>query len=107
MTEKVPADQIENIVGAKRHQTQHIGRLIGPEGDGNLYILHSQECRDEFEDLRDCPFSLVLDWYGVFTSAWDGKRDVPVVLDIFFPFGVIPWIEENRECDEHVNVVKQ
>lgn len=32
--------RIEAIVGAKRHPTEHIGRVV----DGELVVMHSQEC---------------------------------------------------------------
>ena len=59
MTSPVPADQIETLVGARRHPTEHIIR--GRSDDGMAYILHPDQCRDMYADLRDCPWSLALD----------------------------------------------
>lgn len=59
MTDIVPADRIETIVGARRHPREHIARGVLPED--RLYILHSAECRECYADLRDCPWSLALD----------------------------------------------
>lgn len=59
MTDIVPADQIETLVGARRHPTEHIAR--GDTATGRVYILHSAKCRLRYRDLRDCPWSLALD----------------------------------------------
>jgi len=75
MSNLVPADRIEAIVGAVRHPTDHIGRAVSAEE--TVYILHSQECRDSGVDLRECPYSLALD-FGVDLSGW--VEDVPVRL---------------------------
>lgn len=90
MTERVPADQIEEIVGAPRQLGHHLGRLIGPEGGGNLFILHSARCRDALADLRECHYSLILDHYGVSPCWWEGMRDRPVRLGIMPGVGLVP-----------------
>ena len=59
MTHRVPADQIEALVGAKRHQSRHIIR--GGEVSGIAYILHPHTCLKRHTDLRECPWSLALD----------------------------------------------
>lgn len=59
MTGQVPGDQIEIVVGARRHPREHIIR--GIPDDGFAYILHSSECRARYDDLRECPWSLALD----------------------------------------------
>lgn len=59
MSAHVPASEIETIVGATRHQTQHVIR--GNYIDGTAYLLHSHECLARYRDLRDCPWSLALD----------------------------------------------
>ena len=78
MSELVHPDRIEEIVGAKRRATDHIARAVSAEQE--VYILHSQECRDGTPDLRTCPFSIALDQGiepGVFIV------DVPVLVGIF------------------------
>lgn len=90
MTERVPADRIEAIVGAARQLGRLIGRLIGPEGDGDLFILHSSRCRAVRGDLRECHYSLMLDRYGVPTAWWEGMRDRPVRLGIMPGVGLVP-----------------
>lgn len=83
MTQRVPADRIEEIVGAKRHATDHYGRAISAEQ--TVYILHSQACKDSTPDLRDCPFSLALDQGIERTYPWTGwqrVQDQPVRLEI-------------------------
>lgn len=77
MAERVPADQIERIVGATRHPTDHIGRAVSAEQ--KVYILHSAECYGTTPDLRRCPFSLALD-RGINPREW--IEDEPVVLRI-------------------------
>lgn len=57
MTDLVPTDEIEGIVGAARHPTEHIGRRVGQ----TFYILHSRECLDGGVDLRECVYSVALD----------------------------------------------
>ncbi len=79
MSDLVPATEIEQIVGADRHATMHIGRA--DSSDEMVYILHSHECKDSGIDLRDCNLSLALD-NGIDRSQWDGYEDRPVALGI-------------------------
>lgn len=79
MTDLVPADRIEQIVGALRHDLIHIGRAV--TGDQAVYILHSSECRDSGIDLRACQFSIALD-RGIAASDWSGHEDRPVLLGV-------------------------
>lgn len=58
MSDRVPADLIERVVGAWRHATRHIIR--GDDG-GAAYLMHSRECVSTWDDLRDCPWSIALD----------------------------------------------
>lgn len=73
MTDLVPADQIERIVGIERHPTQHYARLS--RTDQSIYILHSAACRDSGIDLRYCPLSQALDYR--FEAAWELMISVP------------------------------
>lgn len=88
MTELVDADRIERIVGAKRHQFLHLGRMVSAEQ--KVYVLHSEWCRADHDagrrDLRECRHSLALD-NGIDTSAWEGWEDEPVLLNIFIRDG--------------------
>lgn len=59
MTDKVPADLIEEIVGRQRDQDRHFGRAVSEEEI--FYILHPTRCRLRYSDLRTCPFSRALD----------------------------------------------
>lgn len=52
MTEIVSADRIEQIVGARRHPTHHLGRAVS--GAQSVYILHSSACVASGLDLRAC-----------------------------------------------------
>jgi len=81
VSELVPTSEIERLVGAPRHETEHMGRAVSSKQV--VYVLHSQECFDSGVDLRDCPFSLALDEFGIDTDgAWCGREDEAVVLDI-------------------------
>lgn len=77
MSDLVPSDQIEGIVGAGRHPTEHFGRAVSETQ--MVYILHSQECFDREDDLRDCPYSWALE-EGINPSDW--IEDEPVRLRI-------------------------
>ena len=71
MTQLVPKDQIEKIVGVKRSQTFHYGKAIVDAEE--FYILHSQDCRESVADLRKCIYSLALDKGIDDDSLLDGK----------------------------------
>ena len=77
MTDLVPTDQIERIVGARRHPHQHLGRAVSAEQ--TVYILHSEKCRDSGTDLRECAYSKALD-NGIDLDWWKAHEDKPVVL---------------------------
>jgi len=81
MTDLVPSSDIERIVGAERHQSRHLGRAVSEKQ--TVYILHSRDCLDSGDDLRDCPYSLALDEFGIDTDgAWSGHEDEVVELRI-------------------------
>lgn len=100
MSELVPSDEIEGIVGAARHPTRHLGRAVSAEQ--TVYILHSQECRDSGIDLRECPYSLALD-RGIHERDWSEREDRPVILRIergdVIP-DVAPFVRLRKECEE-------
>ncbi len=79
MSEKVPPDQIEQIVGTERHRTRHYARAVSAEQ--TVYILHSRECCDRYDDLRDCPWSLALD-RGIDLDEWKGREDRAVLVRV-------------------------
>lgn len=79
MSDLVPAEDIERIVGIARHPTGHFGRAVSAEQ--TVYILHSRECLDSGIDLRDCRFSEALD-RGIWAQAWADHEDMPVCLMI-------------------------
>lgn len=80
MTKRVPTSRIEQIVGCARHRKVHWGRAVSAEQ--TVYILHSQACRDEQEDLRDCRFSRALD-NGINPDDWSGVEDRPIALAVW------------------------
>lgn len=84
MSDLVPPDKIEQIVGARRHRTAHIVRAVSSEQ--TVYILHSQECLNDCfirgVDLRHCRFSLALD-RGIEPERWVGLEDRPFVAGVW------------------------
>ncbi|WP_228941817.1 hypothetical protein [Nocardioides sp. Leaf374] len=79
MTDLVPADQIEHLVGARRHPLAHLGRADSTEQ--TVYILHSYACRDSGIDLRTCGYSRALD-RGIDLGDWAGHEDQVVTLQV-------------------------
>lgn len=99
MTELVPTDQIERIVGARRHDHQHLGRAVSAEQ--KVYILHSAKCRDSGIDLRECEWSRALD-RGIDPADWARFEDRPVVLAVIKSrlFPVTPsWLADQVITD--------
>ena len=80
MADLVPAEDIEGIVGVKRHRQAHYGRAVSAEQ--RVYILHSQRCLDSGVDLLECRFSVALD-RGIDIRHWDGDEDRAVVLVVW------------------------
>lgn len=99
MSNLVPANEIERLVGAKRHPHQHLGRA---DSTGQtVYVLHSQCCKESGIDLRKCEWSLALD-NGIDFADWKGFEDLPVVLAIIGArlFPVTPdWLGEYVQQD--------
>lgn len=79
MTDIVPDNEIERIVGTRRHATAHFGRAVSETE--TVYILHSEQCKSDGVDLRDCTFSLALD-EGIDIAQWEGHEDCPVPLAV-------------------------
>ena len=79
MTDLVPADEIEQIVGIERHPTRHYARAVSAEQI--VYILHSQRCKASGRDLRDCLFSQALDT-GIDEYDWSDMEDQAVRVTI-------------------------
>lgn len=79
MSERVPANEIERIVGKTRHSRIHYGRAVSSEQ--TIYILHSQNCLEENPDLRECDFSVAMD-NGLDMNVWEKHQDSAVVLSI-------------------------
>lgn len=77
MTEIVPAEDIEQIVGAQRHPTMHKARAVSAEQ--RVYILHSVACLNEYDDLRECPYSRALD-RGIDPEVWIEDEAVSVAI---------------------------
>lgn len=97
MTDLVPPEDIERIVGAPRDRIMHLARAVSSEE--KVYLLHSQACLDRGGDLRDCEHSKALDG-GIDPAEWERFEDVPVVAVIrkdrlaplFGPrSGMVPW----------------
>lgn len=79
MSEIIPTDEIEKIVGITRHPTRHYARAVSSEQ--TVYILHPQECLDSGIDLRECIFSLTLD-NGIDEHDWSDVEDQAVRVTI-------------------------
>lgn len=77
MSDLVPADQVERLVGARRHALAHLGRAVSAEQ--TFYILHSQTCKDSGIDLRACGYSHALD-SGINLGDWRDHQDRTVTL---------------------------
>ena len=83
MTDLVPEDEIEGIVGVFRHDAHHFGRADSARE--TVFILHSEQCRASTPDLRDCPFSVALDRgirHPIPWSWWSAVQDRPVRLEL-------------------------
>lgn len=100
MTERVPADEIENIVGRKRSAKYHYARAVSAEQ--TVYILHSRECLALNADLRDCPWSLALGG-GIDLDEW--VADVPLTVYVrsgrLLPSPTEVWIRRRNSRHEH------
>jgi hypothetical protein len=79
VTNLVDPEKIEGIVGTRRHARAHFGRAVSYEQQ--FYILHSQICVEDNEDLRDCVFSQALN-LGIDLEVWGSLQDRPVLLQI-------------------------
>jgi len=80
MSDLVASNRIEGVVGARRHETLHLGRAVSSEAV--LYILHSKECKATGYDLRDCEFSNAVD-RGLDINIWASFMDRPMALEVF------------------------
>ncbi|MBS3177722.1 MULTISPECIES: hypothetical protein [unclassified Pseudoclavibacter] len=83
MSDLVPQDAIEIIVGAERHEALHIARMVS--GEEVIYVLHSRSClvtREELKiDLRECPYAKTTD-KGLKLEDWKDCSDRAVVVRI-------------------------
>lgn len=83
MSNLVAADQIEQIVGARRHAVAHLGRAVSAER--TVYVLHSRECKESGIDLRACAYSRALD-QGIDLIDWQHNQDEAVTLQVIHGF---------------------
>lgn len=79
LSELVPGEYIEQIVGQKRHKTVHYARAVSAEQA--VYVLHSHHCLASGIDLRACEYSVALD-RGIELDRWRGFEDEAVALYI-------------------------
>lgn len=101
MSKLESTQDIEKIVGAKRHATEHMARAVSAEE--RLYILHSKECVGTGIDLRECPYSIALD-LGIDLYLWEEWQDVPIGLEICPDEGDLLPIMDLAEPKEKNNV---
>lgn len=97
MTDLVPAEDIERIVGIERHLTRHYARAVSAEQ--TVYILHSRDCRDLGDDLRDCRFSRALD-KGIDEGIWMDHEDKPVRVEVTRMGRLVPVVPGMRLADD-------
>lgn len=93
MSDLVPAEEIEQIVGTRRHRTRHFARAVSDEQ--RVYILHSARCKDSGRDLRECLFSVALD-NGIRGGDWSGHEDQPIRVTIDAEQRLIPVVADMR-----------
>ena len=98
MSNLVNPDEIERIVGAKRHPLRHLGRA--DSGEETVYILHSMRCKARGIDLRECSYSRALDM-GIDLDVWNGWEDKPVVLGLGRS-GLIPMRDAADQIEPRV-----
>lgn len=77
MSDLVDRDDIERIVGAERHLSEHYGRAVSAVQ--TVYVLHSVECLDSGRDLRACVFSRALD-RGINPDEWTQDQAVRLTI---------------------------
>lgn len=93
MSEIVPSEDIERIVGTERHATRHYARAVSDEE--TVYVLHSRKCLVLRSDLRDCAFSIALD-RGIDLEVWAEHQDEPVRVTINRSGRLIPVVPGMR-----------
>lgn len=102
MSDLVPTEDIERIVGIERHPTDHYGRLVSSEAV--TYILHSQQCKDSTPDLRDCPYSRALDRgimrHPLQVRRWRRLQNQPVKLEVSNLGHLLPAFDEPVGADQ-------
>ena len=81
MTDLVDPQNIETIVGARRHPYRHIA--LADTATETVYILHASGCfhRGDGNDLRNCRYSLALD-AGIDRDQWVGHEDAPTYVGL-------------------------
>lgn len=79
MTELIDPTEVERLVNARRHPTEHIG--LANSHDGKTYLLHSKQCLDSGIDLRTCEFAYAQD-AGIDMAVWEDRQDHPYILRI-------------------------
>lgn len=80
MSELVPRDQIEQLVGAHRQKAEHLVRF--DSATRRVYIMHSVRCSESTEDLRTCVYSRALD-DGFDIADWEAFPDRPVAAIVW------------------------
>ncbi len=79
MAERVPTEDIERVVGVRRHATEHWARAISEEQV--VYVLHPVSCLDEHsEGLLACPYTQAQD-LGIDPDRWPEDVALHVVID--------------------------
>jgi len=79
MAERVPAADIETVVGIERHLTLHYARVN--TAWRITYVLHSHACWDAPTPLLECEFSIALE-QPIDELEWAAYLDRPVAVSV-------------------------
>jgi hypothetical protein len=93
VVDRVPASEIETLVGIDRHPVRHYGRADSRAG--KFFILHSDECRRAPESITQCEYSLALE-RGLNEADWYFYEDCPVVLGFDEHDNLVPYAARRR-----------
>ena len=80
MTDIVPSEDIERLVGVKRRADAHCGRVLFDQG--RFVILHSQGCLNATADLTECAYSVALDVAIACGDTFEQWPVDPVILGL-------------------------
>ena len=86
MVNIIPPDEIEELVGSARLFDKHVGRVITAER--RFVLMHSEQCLQEYDDLRDCPYSQSMQ-SNFYSGRWESHRDEAMLVELDRETGVL------------------